>query len=281
MRRGIRTGLALVVGCLALSGIVGTSAASAAAGAAFPPRAAANPRLALLAPAASRQLPAAASDQSFFTDTAERVSADGTSADLTVANPRVAKGDFDSVAYIEATSANEEQAVLVGWVVDPGFFKNSRTHLFTQVEINNRFLDFNADFKTARGSSCRPGSALRTGKQQAFALLQHAGDWQVKLGGRVCGVFTDTVWRGEFTKASLLFWVGEVFVATSRPCTQMGDGKPASSASAAVFSRIALFTTTNGKTASPRLFPLAQNPKLYSVRVTGTTSFRYGGSGVC
>jgi Neprosin len=267
MHRGIRTGLAALVGCLALSGIVGTSAASAA-----------SPAASLTA---SRALARPASDTEsvgFFAGGDQEVLADGTSADLTVANPRLAARDFLTEAFIEAASPNDQQVVQVGWVVDRGVFKNSGTHLFTDIFVNNRFAGFDADFKSVRGA-CKLGGVLRPGGRQAFSLLQHAGGWQVRVGGRLCGQFPDSLWHGKLNKAGLFFWEGEVDAASSRPATQMGDGKPASAASAAEFSHIALFTTTGGKTALPRFSTFFPSGKLYSARAISRTALRFGGAG--
>jgi hypothetical protein len=260
MNKGIWRGLAAVAGCLALSGIVGTSAASAAS------------------PAANRAHAASESDVfSFFAGGTQLVSADGTSADVTVANPRLGARDFITEAFIEAATANDEQLVQVGWIVDRGVFKNSSTHLFADIFVNNRFQGFDTDFKSVRG--CKLGGVLRPRGQQAFSLLQHEGAWQVRVGGRLCGQFPDSLWHGKLNKASLFYWEGEVDAASSRPATQMGDGKPASSASAAEFSHIELFTTTGGKTGLPRFSTFFPNGNLYSARAISRTALRFGGAG--
>jgi hypothetical protein len=237
MSKRIWKGLAIVAGCLALSGIAGTSAASA--GTASP---AASPN-------GSRE---------FFSQATQTVAADGTSADITVANPRLAPADLDTSALIAVE--NQKQDILFGWEVRRQLFHDSLTHLFTEIFINGKSQGIDTDFKPVPGSSCRPGMPLHPGGPQAFAILQHAGSWQVKLGGQVCAYFPNTLWDNKFEKTTFVTWNGEVDAASAQPCTQMGDGQFASSPSAAEFTDIRLFTTTNGETASATALDLAGRP---------------------
>jgi hypothetical protein len=260
MRKNIRRGLAAAVGCLALWGIMGTSGASAA-------------------PAAAA--PAAAAIRSFEAGAAQQVSADGTFVHVTVANPHVASGDIFTDAQVLVSSADGKQIVVVGWIVDHQLFNDSRTHLFADISVNGQFLPFDSDYQSVPGSCQQPGTVLRPGGQEAIAILQHAGNWWVGFGGRWCGRFSDTLWHGKFTKAGLIEWAGAVAVATSRPCTQMGDGKAAASRSAAGFSRIGLYTSPNGKAASPRFVLFADDSRLYSASKVSRTAFRFGGGGAC
>jgi hypothetical protein len=258
MHAGIRKGLAAVAGCLALSGIVGTPVASAA-----------------VVPAASASRPSiyeAGADQ--------HVSADGTFADLTVANPRLARQDPSTEAQIAVESADGKQIVQLGWIVFRQQFRDTRTHLFAEVWINGRSPGIDADFQSLPGG-CQPGVVLRPGAQRTFAILQHAGGWWVMFGGRWCGLFPDALWHNEFTKASVIYWEGLVDAASARPCTQMGDGKWASNPSAAEFSHIALYSGPNGKTALPAFRTFSNDARLYSRHTVNRTTFRFGGGGAC
>jgi hypothetical protein len=290
MRSGIRACLAAMAGCLALSGIVGTSTASAAPGTAsssspavVPAAKPASPlsAAALLAAAASSQHSSSASVRVFKVGADQRGAAAGTLADITVANPHLASADALSLAEISVQSADESQGVAIGWMVDRGVFHNTRTHFFTLISINGRLSSIDANFQTARGSSCPLGKTLSPGGQQLFDILQGGGGWQVLLDGKVCGQFPNSLWHNEFTHGELITWLGAVEVGTSSLCAQMGNGKFASSPAAAEFAHIEIVRPDGATEPPARLSTTSTQASLYSGRTINRTTFRFGGPGAC
>lgn len=260
MRIIVRAGLASAVACLAFSGIAGASAASAATSTAK-----------------------TASPPDFVAGAFQKVSSDGTSADVTVAAPKLATSDLATGALIAVASANGQQQVLAGWMVSRYEFGDSHTHFFVSKTVNgnNTVLTEVGSGGFKQLGACRPGELLTPGTDQKISVRHLDGGWQVGLGHQVCGEFPDSLWHNQFTSAAESVWSGFVTTNASKPCSQMGNGKFASNPAAAEFSDIRLLIGAKGTQRVPELTGSSPTPKFYSRRRVSNDAVRFGGAGAC
>lgn len=202
----------------------------------------------------------------------QRVSNDGTRADITVAKPNLAPGDDHTLAEIAVESADGQQIVEVGWTVGAG---DPEPRLFVYHWVNNQETCYNGCGYVQTSTRHTPGEKLPLGVQE-FRIQHFSGRWNLGYGGEWFGYFPDSLWDGRYTSSGLVQWFGEVNAASStRTCTDMGNGQPASSNSAASF-KISFF---NG--ASVNTDTYATNSSFYSIRKQDSQTLRFGGGGAC
>jgi hypothetical protein len=118
---------------------------------------------------------------------------------------------------------------------------------------------------------------LPVGGTPQFAIQHFQGNWWVGYNGTWFGFFPDSLWSGGYTKVGLTQWFGEVAANSASPCTDMGNGLFASSASAAAVVGISFF---GGPAANVNLNTIT-NPALYSATKTSSNSMHFGGPGAC
>jgi len=254
-----------VVGVLLVSSIMGlssTSTAFAVSGQVGPP---------------SPNVPAigvATSENQFISEAYQFASTNGSQFTVTVATPYVSKSDRASGAFMALESRNGRQAVIVGWYVDPQFFHDTSTHLFIKREVNGVWCTKNCGYIASK-TKIREGVKL-SDKPRQFEIEQRHGAWWIGSNKRWIGRYPDSVWNKKFVKAGATAWYGQVTTPSVTPCSDMGNGQWASSASAAVISDISFFngTKTNFRTTSTK-------PAFYSIHTVSSSSFRFGGGGAC
>jgi len=216
-----------------------------------------------------------AADPGFLTTSVYQfVPNDGNWAVMTVANPRLAPEDEVSYASIQVVSADKQFAAEFGWRVDRQTHHDEATHLLARYVVDGEFACPNCGFvqtdtTTVVGMKLRPGIAK-------FSIKHEADRWWFAFQGRRIGYFPDSLWGGRFTTADIATWGSAVVVASvSRPCSEMGTGRPASSPLAASM-RIGFMSDTVVDVTAR-----ATNPDFYSISLRSPTRFRYGGPGAC
>ncbi|OLB82546.1 MAG: hypothetical protein AUI14_00430 [Actinobacteria bacterium 13_2_20CM_2_71_6] len=201
----------------------------------------------------------------------------GSSANVTIAKPFLDTADFHTLAEIAVQSADGSQIVEVGWIVDRGQFGDANPHLFVFHWIDGVPTCYNgcgfvSDSTTLTAGQTLPVSSTR----KKFEIRHRLGAWYIGYNGSWFGHFPDSEWGGRYTQAGLIQWFGEVAANSAAPCTDMGNGKFASSTSAAQFTSIAF---TSGPAVN--ITVNQSNPAYYSIVKASNTSMRYGGTGAC
>ncbi|MGW4940642.1 neprosin family prolyl endopeptidase [Actinoplanes sp. NPDC004185] len=217
---------------------------------------------------------------------------DGTWANLTVEKPKLVEGDYHTLAELAVRSADSQQTVEVGWTVDRSVNGDDDPHLFVFYWKDGVAKCYNACGWTQIHKTVKPGDTLPVGTSKRFGIMHDGNAWWIAYNSEYIGYFHDKNWEGRFTRAGLAQWFGEVASPSLTPCTQMGNGKPASDGDAA---RIGSISMTKGPTVG---FQLDMRPKFkvdpplppvqiekpdepYWTPWTGAlrtpTTFRYGG----
>jgi len=205
--------------------------------------------------------------------------ADGARGYYTIAKPVVAQSDAHSLAELAVQSSDQKQVIEVGWTVDRALNGDDDPHLFVFHWIDGvrtcyngcGFVPFNEPGYTA-------GMKLPvTSKPVQFNILHHGTEWRVGYNGHWVGAFPDSEWGNRFKVTGLVQWFGEVAAATASSCTEMGNGQPANSATAARIERMGFAPAR----ITAAFATNATSPDAYSVLRTGTDSLRFGGPGAC
>jgi hypothetical protein len=206
--------------------------------------------------------------------------ADGTWANLTIEKPKLAEGDYHTLAELAVRSYDPEtresrNTVEVGWTVDRSVNGDNDPHLFVYHWVDGKKTCYNSCGFTMYSKTVKPGDTLPVGAQKRFGILHSGNAWWIAYDSEYIGYFSDKNWGGRFTKTELTQWFGEVASPTLNPCSEMGNGLSADRGLAA---RIGSITLTNGPTV--QFTPDARSPH-YSARPVPDTeaTFRYGGAG--
>ncbi|OJF12580.1 hypothetical protein BG844_20050 [Couchioplanes caeruleus subsp. caeruleus] len=201
---------------------------------------------------------------------------DGTWANVSIAKPELAGGDYHTLAEIAVQSADGRQIVEVGWTVDRQVNGDDDPHLFVYYWKNREPSCYNAcGFEVYGNASIKPGDTLPTGVQKRFGIQHSGGVWWIAYDSEWIGYFPDWLWDGTYTRGGLTQWFGEVAASTDRPCTDMGNGLVVSDGNAA---RMGTISMTNGP--EPKATVRATSPH-YGVLSLSDRTFRFGGPGAC
>jgi hypothetical protein len=222
-----------------------------------------------------RTLAAASAVQFLYASASQTAASDGALANVTVAKPGLMAADYHSLAEVAAQSADGRQIVEVGWTVDRGVNGDDRPHLFVYHWVDGEDSCYNGCGWVQYSTSVVAGAALPNAAAKRFTIQHFSAAWWIGYDTEWVGYFPDSLWGGRFTRAGLSQWFGEVAATTSAPCTDMGNGKSASNASAASFSNIAL---VGGPAAN---IAIGASSPYYTVTSVSSSSFRFGGPGAC
>ena len=214
-----------------------------------------------------------------YVQASQRVVADGGLGYFTIEKPVVAAADYHSLAEIAVSSSDGNQAVELGWSVDPGRNGDSEPHLFVFHWVDGNRTCYNGcGFVTSNDPFYSAGMKLPvTTKSVQFAIWHHGPQWLVGYNQHWIGWFPDSLWSSRFTLTGAVQWFGEVNGPTANSCTTMGNGQPATSATAARIEKIALLPSR----LVPDINTGVTDANAYSVLQTGANSIRYGGAGNC
>jgi len=211
----------------------------------------------------------------FYGTSSQFAVADGMFANMTVAQPFLSTTDFHTLAELAAESADGRQIVEVGWTVDRGLNGDTNPRLFVFHWVDGVATCYNGCGFVQYSATIRPGAWLGNGTH-SFTIQHYQTNWWIRLNSEWIGYFPDSLWGGRYTRTGLHQWFGEVAANFGAPCTDMGNGLFASSASAASISGM---SNINGPAVNKSTS--ATTPAYYSAMSTGSTSMRYGGPGAC
>jgi hypothetical protein len=199
---------------------------------------------------------------------------DGMGALFTIAKPTVAKEDWHSLAETAVQSADGLQVVEVGWTVDRSTFGDEETHLFVYHWVDGIPTCYGCDF-VQYSKTVQPGAILPEGAYKQFGVQHFNGAWWIAYDSEWIGSFPDKLWDGRFVQTGMIQVFGEVAASSTKPCTQMGNGKtPDTTASA----RIGSVTYVNGPTVALKVNATTD---VYATSQLSDRTFRYGGPGAC
>lgn len=196
----------------------------------------------------------------------------------TVATPVVAPGDFHSLAELSVLSSDLQQIVEVGWTVDRKLNGDDDPHLFAYHWVDGAKTCYNAcGFVSLNDPRYAVGMKLPVSSTPAWFAIRHFGTkWLVGYNRHWVGYFPDALWADKFKVTSEVQLFGEVDSGTPPiPCSQMGTGEFASSATAARIQNVGFW---NSKVV-PALQFTAPNPDEYTYRQIDSAGFRFGGPG--
>jgi hypothetical protein len=217
----------------------------------------------------------------------EATTADGMYAAFDIKKPKLASGDFHTLAELAVQSADTNQTIEVGWTVDRSVNGDDDPHLFVYHWVNGVPTCYNTcgGFVPFKGGVA-PGDTLPADTLKKFGIQHNDGAWWVAYDTTWVGYFPDKEWAAQgvdFTEGGYFQVWGEVAASSSCPVgTQMGSGF--SSTDTANAARIGNVTYVNGP-ATANLFMRASTP-LYGMSPfkdpndatkNSTKSFRFGG----
>ncbi len=214
-----------------------------------------------------------------YAQASQFVFADGARGYFTIPKPVVAPHDSHSLAELAVQSSDQRQVIEVGWTVDRGLNGDDDPHLFVFHWIDGVRTCYNAcGFVPFNEPGYTAGMKLPvTTTPTQFNILHHGAEWRVGYNGHWVGAFPDSEWSNTFKVAGLVQWFGEVASPGATSCTEMGNGQPASSITAARIERMGFAPARITAAFSTR----ATSPDAYSVLSTGPDSMRFGGAGSC
>ncbi|MFI5934982.1 neprosin family prolyl endopeptidase [Actinoplanes sp. NPDC051494] len=203
---------------------------------------------------------------------------DGSWANLSIATPELDTDDYHTLTEIAVRSADEQQTVEVGWNVDRTVNGDADPHLFVFYWKDGVPTCYNACGFQQYSSTVKPGDTLPTGEAKRFGVQHSAGNWWIAYDSEWVGYFPDRLWDGRYTRAGFTQWFGEVAASSAAPCTDMGNGQPASSGTAA---RVGSISMTEGPEPIAAVETIPRNSPYYSVDRRSDRTFRFGGAGAC
>jgi hypothetical protein len=222
----------------------------------------------------------AAATQYLYAQAAQEATSGGAYGLFDVARPELATADFHTLAELAVSSADGKQVVEVGWTVDRAVNSGStEPHLFVFHWVDGKPACYNGcGFVRTAGGGGPAGRRMTPGEVPYFTIRHAPGAWWISADGvGWLGYFPDSLWGGRFTQAGRQQWFGEVAASTAAPCSDMGNGRPASSGSATRIHNIGLLDST----ARPNIRTGNTHPRYYTARRLSATSMRYGGPGAC
>jgi hypothetical protein len=216
---------------------------------------------------------------------------DGAFGSFPVYKPRLADTDSHTLAELAVTSQlaiDRRDTVEVGWTVDRVLNGDDSPHLFVYHWVAGQGIGYNGQgFVPQRGAAEKPGDLLVPGSVHKLMIKHYQGNWWIGDNDTWFGRYPDSLWPhldaagnvdgSIFTKANEVQWFGEVATySTQPPCSQMGNGRPASDFNGAA--RIDNLGEYNGPVV--QVFPVWDN-NVYTAAKHGDDGITYGGPGAC
>ncbi|WP_242624935.1 neprosin family prolyl endopeptidase [Krasilnikovia cinnamomea] len=200
---------------------------------------------------------------------------DGAYANFSIAKPKLASGDFHTLAELSVQSADGAQIVEVGWTVDRTVNGDSDPHIFVYHWVNRKETCYNACGFVQYSQTVKPGDTLPEGGNKRFGIQHYNDAWWVAYDTEWLGYFPDSLWNGQFTRSGQVQFFGEVASPSTQPCSHMGNGLASDNASAA---RVGSVAYINGPEVDLNVRAIGG---VYSVNKLSARTFRYGGPGAC
>jgi Neprosin len=201
---------------------------------------------------------------------------DGFYASVTVGKPALARSDFHTLAEMALQSADGQQVIEVGWTVDRLVNGDDDPHLFVFHWVNGVPACYNGCGFQQYSRNIKPGDTLTYGAAKKFGIQYSDGAWWIAFDSEWIGYFPESLWKNRgvsFSRSGYLQVFGEVAAASSRPCTQMGNGQGGDQAAG-----LSSVTFLNGPSVT---MGIRSTTDVYPVMQLSGRSFRYGGPGAC
>jgi hypothetical protein len=197
--------------------------------------------------------------------------------------PEPAGQNNHSLIELSVQSANAQQIIEVGWIVDSAQYGDSSPHLFVYHWINGSPTCYSeasdeCGFVQVSGTNS-PSEALAVGASATYEINYSGGNWNIYYNGDEVGYFPGSLWSGTYTQMGFTQAFGEVAEnpANTAGCIQMGNGIAGSSADSARISSFGLL----GSSSAPSLKFQVTSPSSYSIGSTSSNGFSLGGPGTC
>lgn len=236
-------------------------------------------------------------------------------ANITIWKPTITSGDFHSLGQIAIQSDDQQQAVEVGWTVNPALNGDNEPHVFVHWYKDGVACGYNGAAAPAGcGSVASPwvdnaantdlnaGSELTesiAGSNATITTLKVGIDysttdcgaapngWWVRAyystgTAQYLGCFKDTNWTGTsptFNNLHVLQAYGEVAANVSSPTTLMGSG--VCPAAVPVFNTTAFIGSVQADSTNRTLTMSSTDSTKYKHVGVSASSFYYGGDGSC
>jgi hypothetical protein len=169
------------------------------------------------------------------------------------------------------------QIVEVGWIVNRG---DSTPHLFVYHWIDWNQTCYNGCGWVQWNPSIYPGMALQPGSSTYMGWVIVDGNWWGWYADQWIGYFPGSIWKGAYTKSTLVQWFGEVDEEDPTPATDMGNGQRANVDWAARFwYPCAVDAAAWVCWINPNPTIYQPNAPWYTILNIGGSALRYGGPG--
>jgi Neprosin len=125
-----------------------------------------------------------------------------------------------------------------------------------------------------------PGMVVNIGSESYMGWVYYQGNWWAWYANQWVGYFPGTLWRGDYSKSSLVQWFGEIYESDPTPESDMGNGRLAVHAAAA---RLWYPCTVDAAAWVCWIHPTpslnAPSIPWYTIQNVGGSAHRYGGPG--
>jgi hypothetical protein len=204
---------------------------------------------------------------------------DGGGVVTKVENPAIARAAGTHSLFEISVQGGEGNGniVEIGWTKQVG---DSAPRLFVFHWVSWNPGCYNGCGWVQWNPSIVPGMVVTPGTESYMGYVFFEGNWWAWYANQWVGYFPGTRWRGDYTRASLVQWFGEVYESDPTPESDMGNGNDAPAAAAARF----WYPCTVEAAAwvcwiHPT--PSLNQPSLpwYGIQNAGGSAHRYGGPG--
>jgi len=207
------------------------------------------------------------------------LSATGATVQITQAHPKVDSNDYHSLAELRVEDSGNNQAIEIGWTVDPILNHDSYTRLFIFYWVNGvgACYDGCGFVPIPNAKNYKPIQRLATnGTVGTYAINFSNNEWVLSYNGVAFGYFPESLWNGNFTNVGAVQIYGEVASRSSNtPESQMGNGKLGTITGASSFKNL----TIQNNTTTPQYYFGSVNSKIYSYGNATSNGFNFGGPG--
>ena len=199
-----------------------------------------------------------------------------------------------SITQILAESANGQDALGVGWVVEPApppdGYGDTNFHLFVFTRHQGKNCLINKD-STGWSGSFHPlvtaplpqGILTQTNTTHEFLVRHIRHTWLIGYEAGWIGSIDDVQWDNQFTQVAKAHWYGEVHSPNAYPQVEMGDGICGRFNGAAQIEKMFLISSKGKSIGAQASLLKPQNSPYYDSDKTSQSSsfnsFRYGGAG--
>ena len=212
----------------------------------------------------------------------------GGAATMLQGDPRLATGDAHTLAELAVQSADLQQIVEIGWHVDALVNNDYWPRLFVFHWVNGQPTCYSREGDLCGwvqvSSTHRPGMRVQPGAMADYMIKREGTDWSIYYQGERMGYFPGSLWTNPaFTNAGVVQWFGEIAAAQPSSCSEMGNGVPGASGSAARILNMKVIPPSGTPVNANAAPGAVSNPALWSVGQASPTSFAFGGpgSGAC